>query len=38
MEVRAGSRGSRKIKCAVELGVVERVVALWEDDLRISEP
>lgn len=31
MEVRVGSRGSREIKCAVELGVVERVVALWED-------
>lgn len=37
MEVRVGSRGSRKIKCVVELGVVERVVVFWEDDLRILE-
>lgn len=36
-EVSVGNRGSREIKCAVELGVVERVLALWEDNLRISD-
>lgn len=34
--MRVGSRGSREIKCAVELRR-GREVALWEDDLRVSE-